>query len=244
VDAGYYDNYGTTVATKWIAKHAAALSGDRLNPGPAGARRPRLVILLRIRCFAFEEEKREFVTQDERDKLKVTPPGQVVQTDRGLFTLTAPMAGLFSAWRANMLYRGDERVAAVDALIASQHGRFRYPLAECGVDPSLNWVLTPDTILRLHTDAWTRVRMPAQVANTLQYAPATPPASLPTKPGDEAVRQARSVGAGPLTTQTTADVIKEAPPYQQSSKQAKQAIESVGDLATELVNLPLAAPGK
>lgn len=244
VDAGYYDNYGTTVATKWIAKNAATLSEDRLNPKPAGARQPRQIVLLRIRCFAFEEEKREFVTQAERAALTDTPAGKIAHTDRGLFTLTAPLAGLFSAWRANMLYRGDERVAAVDALIASQRGRFQYPLAECGVDPSLNWALTPDTILRLHTDVWTRVRMPAQVANALYHPTTDAPAGLPTKVGDKAMKQSRAVGPGPLKSADTLDVIQAAPGIEKSSRPARQAIESVGDLATELVNLPLAAPGK
>lgn len=258
VDAGYYDKYGTTVATKWIANNSSKLATGVREPKPEGV---HPIILLRIRCFAWEAEKRAFVTKREKDALADTPSGEIARTHQGLFTLTGPVLGLFSSWQANMLYRGDERVAALDALVKAQKGEFQYPIVESAVDPSLNWVLTPDTILRLHTDAWIQVRTAGQYADATKYPSSTPPKYLPKVVEDKIAEraadarkplpslpfskgiQAGMVGPAPVSPDKTKELVQLAPSYESASKETKQAIDSVTKLATQLVNLPLAAPG-
>src|SRR5262249_45007286 len=153
-------------------------------------------MLLRIRCFGYERAGRQFVTDDEvraygervgdpadtpaelgarytqwggDGRWSGDPPPRPVRTEGGLFSLPAPLTGLFAAWRANMVYRADERVDAVrggfDLLARARgHGpvRFTAHVIESEVRPSLNWELTPDTCRRIHLDVERTVRAFAQ----------------------------------------------------------------------------------
>ncbi len=158
VDAGYYDNYGTFTATRWVMEQARWLNGDAgAEPKREGWRSkfkgtgidPE-VVLLQVRCFGFERETREYVRADERGG----------DPRERLLDAAAPVHGLLAVRRAHMIYRGDERVDGTRALLARRDGLaaseepvgFRRVWLECAVEPSLNWALTPDTRARLHTD--------------------------------------------------------------------------------------------
>ncbi|MBN9522216.1 hypothetical protein J0H58_27470 [bacterium] len=157
VDAGYYDNYGTFTATRWVMEQARWLNGDA--DAKATGWRAKFegtgidpeVVLLQVRCFGFERETREYVRADERD-------GR--DPRERLLDAAAPVHGLLAVRRAHMIYRGDERVDGTRALLARRDGLaaseepvgFRRVWIECAVEPSLNWALTPDTRARLRTD--------------------------------------------------------------------------------------------
>lgn len=157
VDAGYYDNYGTFTATRWVMEQARWLNGDPdtglvgWRAGFAGTGIDPEVVLLQVRCFGFERETREYVRADER--------GGADRRER-LLDAAAPVHGLLAVRRAHMIYRGDERVDGTRSLLARRDGLkpseepvgFRRVWIECAVEPSLNWVLTPDTRARLRAD--------------------------------------------------------------------------------------------
>ncbi len=153
VDAGYFDNYGTLAATKWIYRNAALVHrGPRRKPEP-GARAE--VVMLQIHCFSFESETKEWVRKEEK--------GMGVAKPAALHTLVAPLAGALASRRANMIYRGDERVDAVNQLLEkSELPRFERVLIECEIGPSLNWALTPDAIRLLRRDVWAQLEDPDQ----------------------------------------------------------------------------------
>ena len=58
VDAGYYDNYGTTVATKWLVQNRSGCPGVQgLRRREAEGQKIPEVIMLRIRCFGYERSR-------------------------------------------------------------------------------------------------------------------------------------------------------------------------------------------
>jgi len=173
VDAGYYDNYGMVVATKWLLRKKIAdyLKGPYATARTASGTNPE-VLFLRIRCFGNQHTPRMLPTEAELDKHArhhlgprklrdewvkwksedgTKPP---VRTEGGLFTLTAPLIGALAARRANMVYRADERLEAGFQEYSEKPNEVRveeYPL-DCSVEPSLNWVLTKRDIQRIHED--------------------------------------------------------------------------------------------
>jgi hypothetical protein len=156
VDAGYYDNYGTITATRWIMRQVDWLNTTwwKAAGRPDWVQTPA-VYLIQVRCFAYETQTRQFVTQAESREVVRVGPGGVARTESGLFTVTAPLHGLFASWKANMVYRGDERVEAARTFTRrsyvdpSQGDSALYAgvrtdrvLFECPFAPSLNWLLT------------------------------------------------------------------------------------------------------
>jgi len=152
VDGGYYDNYGTLTAAKWIVHNARTVhAGANVSaPKPDG---PAEIVLLQIHCFAFEGETRAWVRKDEESEGKSRPAA--------LHSLAAPIIGALASRRAQMVYRGDERKDAVNRLLAADKlPRFERLLVECEVGPSLNWALTPDTRRQLRRDVWQQLEEP------------------------------------------------------------------------------------
>jgi hypothetical protein len=242
VDAGYYDNYGTAAATKWVARHVEWLA----------ARGVPEVILLQVRCFGYEQASREFVTRPEvaayarrsghpaatADDWAKDPAPPAVSTQGGLYSLTSPLFGLFSAWRANMVYRGDERVDAVRRLLDlaalrradRPDGRpvplSRYPI-ECRLDPPppLNWSLTRHTLGLIHADVRDSLSAAAIVTNFHRSRSAAPPAAAPTaRPGP------------------TRDAMRATRTYQSAPTADRQTIDSQADLTERLGQYKLAKP--
>ena len=145
VDGGYFDNYGTLTATKWIAHNADTV--QRALDRPAGDNDPAQIVLLQVHCFAFESETREWIRKDEESEGKSRPAA--------LHSLVAPFIGALASRRAQMVYRGDERRDVVNRLLEAKGlPRFERLLVECEVGPSLNWTLTPDTRRQLRRDVW------------------------------------------------------------------------------------------
>jgi len=109
-------------------------------------------VLLQVRCFAFEQDTRRYVRKEEEDGVR----------PRRFLDLTAPAHGLLAVRRAQMIFRGDERVDGTRSVLARREDvgsadalvRLRRVLVECRVDPSLNWVLTADTRRRLRADVY------------------------------------------------------------------------------------------
>jgi hypothetical protein len=250
VDAGYYDNYGTATATKWVARHVEWLAAHGVPE----------VILLQVRCFGYEQSSREFVTRPEvteYDRRSGRPAATAddwardsnppaVSTQGGLYSLTSPLFGLFSAWRANMVYRGDERVDANRRLLdlaalkrASEGGPpvalSRYPI-ECRMDPPppLNWALTRHTLELIHADVSDSLNAAAIVTNFHRSRSVAPP-------GAAAVAQARP--PAPTTKPgSTREMMQATPTYKNAPPADRQTIESQADLTERLGKYKLAKP--
>lgn len=263
VDAGYYDNYGTTAATKWIARNAGWLSSKYADAKLAASKPPE-VILLRIRCFGYEEDSRRFVTGNEIREFgretgqtvmndeellaawKKTPPTDPVRTEGGLFSLTAPVFSLFSAWHANMVYRADERVGAaakileLDAALRELRRRLDPTdqrirsvrispfIAECQVNPSLNWALRADTIARIHADVEQNLAFAAMVVNFHNNRSPAPPGL---------------VGGGVVAATVAADAgvqaVEQRPAFKAAPPSARQGMESQARSVERLGRLKL-----
>lgn len=135
VDAGYYDNYGLIVASRWVEQHAEWLV---TNDVP--------VWVLQLWTYGYDELSTHLVTPAEAARVRA---GKSAVDPLALRSSTAPLQGLFAAWRANMAYRGEERLnlileeinraryRAKRPLLAS---RFRHDIGEA--DLPMNWVLT------------------------------------------------------------------------------------------------------
>ncbi|HEV3386412.1 MAG TPA: hypothetical protein VG097_16435, partial [Gemmata sp.] len=155
VDAGYFDNYGTLTATKWIYRNASPIH-KKLNysvPGKDPERRdtsPAEIVLLQIRCFGFEREATGYVRLAEIGGKKAPPAA--------LYSLVAPIIGALESRRANMVYRGEERMNAVNQLLRESNlSSYERVLIECEIGPSLNWTLTPDSLRLLRRDVWAKL---------------------------------------------------------------------------------------
>lgn len=279
VDAGYYDNYGGAVSIKWVTHNAGWLSEKYVDHVLFGEGYPR-VLYLRIRCWGYEQASRRVVTDREverfaagrggdrppRDpslrqewvrgsieKWKAAPAGPPVRTDGGLFSLTAPLTGLFSSWRANMVYRTDERLSSLQRVLTyrGQEGRvldlppdvFTEVSLECQADPSLNWVLTTGDLGSIHEDVRVNLRLPA-LAESIVRARAV----LPEREQDRQALQQAGVelprpGMGAMEVPSPAEkVSKGREDYGKLPPSAQATINSQARLAEEVgkLNLPTA----
>ncbi len=193
VDAGYYDNYGMVVATKWLnhEPNRRYLHGEFAAAKGAAGKIPQ-ILLLRIKCFGNDQTAQLIPTAEElrtyaadrgvarvptsklgatADEWKAAGESESpVRTEGGMFTATAPLTGLFSSWRANMIYRSDERLnAAVARMERRDNGAFGVAVDArtilCGVEPSLNWVLTATEREAIHEDVRRYLADPLMFAN-------------------------------------------------------------------------------
>lgn len=139
VDAGYYDNYGATTALAWISQNKTWL---RENVSE--------VVLIQCRAYGNENETSDWIIGG--DDLSHAKTKRL-----GLNSVTAPAAGLVTAWRANMVYRGDQGVRRLRELLNSlEPGLFTARIVECGTNPPLNWTLTRRDIDGIYRDLDTR----------------------------------------------------------------------------------------
>jgi hypothetical protein len=259
VDAGYYDNYGTTVATKWVAHHAEWLS-TVYRKDKEVVKKPAEVILLQVRCFGYEKASRQFVSDaevraygervgkpadspgdlDERftdwgedGRWSGESPPRPVRTEGGLFSLTAPLTGLFASWRANMVYRADERVDAARAGFAllgkadrRDPVRFSRYVTECRVNPSLNWVLTAGTRDRIHRDVSENLNLAAATTNFLRDVTDHVPDQVNANAADQVWQR----GDRPATR----EVMQTTAQYRNASPSGRQALDSTAGFTAQL----------
>jgi hypothetical protein len=105
LDAGYWDNYGTSVACAWLE---ACVGGDARAGDMQRWLRENVsgVLLIQIRDIV---ERRSADGTDFRLEQR-TPPSEM---ERGLEGLTSPALGALSARESAMLFRNDELVELV-----------------------------------------------------------------------------------------------------------------------------------
>jgi hypothetical protein len=261
VDAGYYDNYGTAVATKWLGANAEHLRGmyaqDKRHPG-----KPAEVLLIRIRCFGSEKARLQFVTDDElelygrqehvspeamRTPLSVikqwtnTQSSKPVRTSDSTFGIIGPIMGAFASWDANMAYRADERLGSTVKLLMDGKGTGGtslsiYPV-ECRASPSLNWVLHSHDLQMIHDD----VKQNLNDALVLTRFPNSAGTATPPFPERLEMRQQQVNTANALGVALPKAVAENAPGFKLASPSSRVSIRAQADLAYKCNEL-LATP--
>ena len=278
VDAGYYDNYGTTVATKWINEHAEWLSGVGMKPNERP--RPSEVILLRIRCFGNEDNSLQFVTEKELMKYArqtgraPTPVNPVdrskhfeilreawsadanrqkpIRTEGGLFAVTSPLFGLFSSWRANMVYRADERLGGTINALAPRAGESgplppkarlsAYPIT-CQINPSLNWVLSAEDRAAIHRNVKVLEDLSRVESYLTKLSPDRPDMAAGTLTAeliDQAAKARRADPTGPAPRLT--NILKQTDNYKNALPAKKAELEAQVGAAEKFGGFKLPPP--
>jgi hypothetical protein len=124
VDAGYYDNYGVSLAGIWLYRNR-----DWIRENTSG------VILIQIRDHEASKERREILPR----------PGleQAIQT---LGAVLAPPRAVLSAYKSTMSFRNDELLEFLnDALNDPGDPDFFATIAfELRQEAPLSWYLTAD----------------------------------------------------------------------------------------------------
>lgn len=129
VDAGYYDNYGVSMATLWIYQNRTWLMNHVSG-----------VVLIQIRDSMVDEKRTQL--SDPSDQAHLWRPG--------LPWLTTPLEGIMNAREAAMSFRNDERVAILSELLNRNATNFFTTVDfEFSDDAPLSWSLTTDQINRL-----------------------------------------------------------------------------------------------
>jgi len=136
VDAGYWDNYGTSVACGWLE---ACVSGDPRAGEMKRWMRENVsgVLLIQIRDIL---ERRSAEGTDFRLEQR-RPPSEM---ERGLEGLTSPAVGALSARESAMLFRNDELVELVARRCNAEFGAGFFTTATFCFrgNVSLSWSLT------------------------------------------------------------------------------------------------------
>lgn len=124
VDAGYYDNYGVSVAASWLSHHI-----DALRDLASG------VVLVQIR---------DQISQDSRlGAGMVKDPGPFHVVSDAFRFVTSPLQGAVSARHASTSFRNDEFLMSLSERINHDGGDFFTTVAfESGADVSLNWYVS------------------------------------------------------------------------------------------------------
>jgi hypothetical protein len=147
VDAGYYDNYGLSVATRWIEKNRGWFERNDVP-----------VWVVQLWTYGYDQRGGALVTREEGDLLGADRTRRAV-AGGGLRSSTAPVSGLFAAWRANMSYRGDERLNRVLLDLNATRGVYQPPLGYRfrkdigGVALPMNWVLTSRSLAQVNAES-------------------------------------------------------------------------------------------
>jgi hypothetical protein len=133
VDAGYYDNYGVSVAADWLSHNQ-----DWIKENTGG------VVLIQLRAYPNAGMRRKW-TLDAEDRDPNAPLQSTLQS------YTAPLQGALAARRSTMLFRNDQMVQNLDELfnrgqlIDEQRTEptffFETGWHECRTETSLNWTL-------------------------------------------------------------------------------------------------------
>jgi len=132
VDAGYYDNFGISVAAAWLFNHRLWIA-EQIEK-----KKISRVILLQLRAYSNQVARSEWVTDTEK-----VP--DYLRSECGPL-LAAPFAGLLSARQSSMLFRNDEQIQILSKLFndssSSSSARFLNLIAECSEETSLTWHLS------------------------------------------------------------------------------------------------------
>jgi hypothetical protein len=136
VDAGYYDNYGLSLACGWLGE-ADALGWIE--------RHVSRVLVIQIRDSVSQLSIDPASPREREDARAPTP--RESDLARGLEGLTTPVAGLLSARNSVMLFRNDGELEAVTALLDRHRPGFvRTEVFDFRGEASLSWYLTRDEI--------------------------------------------------------------------------------------------------
>jgi hypothetical protein len=126
VDAGYYDNFGISVASAWIYEN---LQWIRQNTSG--------VVLIQIRDAVSKDSRQQVGLEAQQD-----PPSWLEQ---GTKEWTTPLLAGMSAREASMSFRNDEQIRDLDYMLNRNRpyaDRFTTMVIECPVKASLSWSLT------------------------------------------------------------------------------------------------------
>ncbi len=155
VDAGYYDNYGVSVAATWL------LSEDTL----AWLRRHASGVLL--------VQIRDGLDEDER-KLNGVRSDPSKPLTRGLEEATSPLEGMFAMRESAVAFRNDEQLEMLGRLLgrevrpaASDPDFFAAVTLEFGGQASLSWYLTPREKRTIEEEA--RTALSPRIARVAQW---------------------------------------------------------------------------
>jgi hypothetical protein len=186
VDAGYYDNYGISVAAAWVDQHREWLANIDNTYG---------VVVLQIRAFANECERRRWVGDAEL----LHPEASHEPAFQGY---TAPLQGALSARRASMFFRNDEQLRNLGLLLNSDADTpyfFDSVVIECPAETALNWYLTRNDVAKIRELpeflALVAERLEPYRPDVLDFAPKTAIEKVPLGNATPAVRAALSPAA-------------------------------------------------
>jgi hypothetical protein len=186
VDAGYYDNYGISVAAAWVDQHREWLANIDNTYG---------VVVLQIRAFANECERRRWVGDAER----LHPEASHEPAFQGY---TAPLQGALAARRSSMFFRNDEQLRSLGLLLnedADTPYFFDSVVIECPAETALNWYLTRNDVAKIRELpeflAVVAERLEPYRPDVLDFAPKTAIEKVPVGEATPAVRAALSPAA-------------------------------------------------
>ncbi len=147
VDAGYYDNYGLIVACRWLEKHKEYLAEKHITPH-----------VYHIWSYGYGRNGSNLETREEAAE-RLEHGDREVNIHAGFTTFSGPLGGLMSAWRANMAYRGEERLNEIMGYFQKQNPNARLPASRYKMDMldhmdaksketgvPMNWYLGPHSI--------------------------------------------------------------------------------------------------
>jgi hypothetical protein len=146
VDAGYYDNYGITVAAAWLFRYADWVKDNASR-----------VILIQIRDQVTTAARLQPEGRDESTLL-----------GRGLEWLTSPPDGALRAREWTMSFRNDEQLRVLTEYFDRTVGNLYFTTVafEYRGDASLNWYLTQEEQASIQSEA-ARVRASREMADLL-----------------------------------------------------------------------------
>jgi hypothetical protein len=175
VDAGYFDNYGVSLATAWLFQHR-----DWVSDHASG------VVLVQIR---------DGLSERERTLTGLGEPDPSTAAARGLEWLTTPPEGLFNAQMWTTSFRNDEQLELLANVFNGRQGPLFFTTAtfEFSGEVSLSWYLTGREQLVLQQEAqrqggsdamtglldWWHERTAAAVAGTAKTDAMRGPSFLP-----------------------------------------------------------------
>jgi hypothetical protein len=148
VDAGYYDNYGLIVASRWISANREWLETNDIP-----------VWVIEKWAYGYDEQSRFLVSAEEKQMLDAHPDRLAVP-NHAFRSSSLPVGALFTAWDTSMAYRGEERLnsliyemnfARFNAEPPKDPIAYRYRMDIGKVALPMNWVLTSQSLARLKT---------------------------------------------------------------------------------------------
>jgi hypothetical protein len=124
-DAGYFDNYGVSVAAAWLFHY-----GDWLKKHTSG------IVLIQIRDGVSESQR-----------VQVDPREGAWNWSRGIEWLTGPLTGAKSARASVMSFRNDQQVQLLNEYFNKHSGKqcddhFTTVVFECPVPIAMTWLVT------------------------------------------------------------------------------------------------------